>query len=306
MPAHERGPRFSARPGRAPPKGLFHFDDGNAGIDDGGGGGALPVSEATGLLAPGVVTGGWVPGILGSASAPARFGMGAGVEGGAVTEAGVMGGRGVPVSPVGWTGGVDGGGGTLTEPFPVIPVCGAAGVPKWSLMLLGAGGGVVSKPRLSCGRRVFCIVGVPPASVLPVAVGAGGVVASASAGLPAPLLFKGADPPETLEKPVVVDSGPFTVAVDIEAGVPVVAGVVATVLRVGVNVVGVLKRLLLLWQQSQPANAIPAQATLIRPITGFLPIANPFPRRNEPRARQPLRGREVGAVTRIQSSPVID
>jgi hypothetical protein len=103
----------------------------------------------------------------------------------------------------------------------------------------------------------------------------------------------------------------LTVAVDAVtvAAVPVIAGVVVVVvvlLLVMAEFGVVAKRLLLLWQQSQPARAIPAHAAPISPITGFLPIGSPFPRRNEPRARQPLRGREVGGVTRIQSSPVLD
>ncbi len=115
-----------------------------------------------------------------------------------------------------------------------------------------------------------------------------------------------------VENPVAVGSGPFTVAVDevTVAGVPAIAGVVVVVdvlLLVMAELGVVAKRLLLLWQQSQPARAIPAHAAPISPITGFLPMAEvPFPRRDEPRARQPLRGREVGGVTRIQSSPVLD
>jgi hypothetical protein len=155
---------------------------------------------------------------------------------------------------------------------------------------------------------VLCTVGAPPVSGLAVAPGAGALEATGSAGLPALLPVTGADPPEMVVK-ALADSGPLTVADDTEAGTPVLGtDVFAAVLLVGAKVAGgvLLKRLLLLWQQSQPTRAIPAQAAPIRLIKGFLPIGNPFPRRNEPRARQPLRGREVGAVTRIQSSPVID
>ncbi len=181
---------------------------------------------------------------------------------------------------------------------------------KRSPMLLGAGGGV-SKPRLSIGRSVLCIVGEPTGIGLAVDVCGDGVEATGSVGLLAPLLLIGIPPPDMVENPVAVGSGPFTVAAAgvIVAAVPAVAGmvVVLVVLFMVIAEFGVVAtRLLLLWQQSQPARAIPAHAAPISPITGFLPIGSPFPRRYEPRARQPLRGCEVGGVTRIQSSPVLD
>jgi hypothetical protein len=268
-------------------------------LDDGGiGGGEPPISEgASGLAAPGVGGGGVAPGIGGSGLPPIWLDR----------EVDGVGAAGMFEPPAGCTVAVEGGGGTVTGAPLLMPGREApGGVPKWSLKLLGAGGGVESKPRLSIGRSVLCTVGEPPGSGAGVAPGAGGVVATGSPDRAGPPLI-GMAPPETVEKPVAVGSGPFTVADDgvTVAGVPLAAGVVAAVLLVGTKV-DVGTRLLLLRQQSQPTRAIPAQARPIRPITGFLPIGSPFPRRDEPRARQPLRGREVGVVTRIQSSPVID
>jgi hypothetical protein len=185
----------------------------------------LLVSGASGLLAPGVGAGGGEPGRFGSGSLM-RLGMG-------VFGAGAAGGALVP--PVGCS--VEAGGAGRFGRELGVP---AREDPKRSPIVLVVGAGVVSKLRFSPGRRVLCTVGEPAGSALPVPPGIAGLEASGSAGLPVLLLFIGAMPPDMVEKPVV-DSGPFTVAVDVETGVPVVAaGVVAAVLRVGVKVDGEL------------------------------------------------------------------
>jgi hypothetical protein len=147
-----------------------------------------------------------------------------------------------PVPPTGCKVEVEvevGGGGRLGRVLDM-PLRDVGMAPKRSLVVLGVGAGVVSKPRFSAGRRVLCTVGEPGGSELAAPVpGIGGLEASGSAGLPMPVLFMGAAPPDMVEKPVV-DSGPFTVAVDVETGVPVPAGVVAAVLFVGVKVEGEL------------------------------------------------------------------